>query len=61
MCNFDHSLFFYQAPELVQFFFNLIVSSVPSKDVNGMNNFQPYSNSIWSGMVFIRLYPISSI
>ena len=32
-----------------------------SRDVNGTDIFQLYSNSIRSGRVFIRLYPFPSI
>jgi len=36
--------------------------SIPStRDVNGIYIFRPYSNSILSRRVFIRLYPIPSI
>ena len=31
------------------------------RDVNGIDIFRLYSNSIQSGRVFIRLYPIPSI
>ena len=31
------------------------------RDVNGMDIFRPYSNSIRSGKIFIRPYSISSI
>jgi len=32
-----------------------------TRDVNGTDFFRPYSNSIRSGKIFIRLYPIPSI
>ena len=37
------------------------ITNISSMDENGMDIFRPYSNSIRSGRVFIRPYPIPII